>query len=71
MIYLLLIITYYIFSNKIEFIFPNDETSSMGTMITKRDKNIQDNNEKPNGRVWTEFNDIKQVVAGEFLFFVK
>ncbi|CAF1061870.1 unnamed protein product [Rotaria sordida] len=54
-------------SNKIDFIFPTDETSSTSTMITKRDKNLQENNEKMNGRVWTEFNDIKQVVAANSL----
>lgn len=37
-------------------------------MTTKREKNIQDNSEKPNGRVWTEFSDIKQVIAGMFVF---
>jgi len=52
------------FSNKIEFVFPTDETSSNGTTILRREKNLQDNNDKINGRVWTEFSDIKQVLAG-------
>ncbi|CAF1205087.1 unnamed protein product [Adineta steineri] len=50
-------------SNKIDFVFPTDETSSNGMTMIKRDKNSQDNNEKTNGRVWTEFSDIKQVIA--------
>jgi hypothetical protein len=57
-------ISVYLFSNKIDFIFPTDETSSNGTTMMKRDKNNQENNEKMNGRVWTEFSDIKQVLAG-------
>jgi len=45
-----------------------DETSSSATTIIKRDKNLQENNEKINGRVWTEFSDIKQVLAGKIIF---
>ncbi len=59
------------FSNKIDFVFPTDETSSTGTTIIKRDKTIQENIEKPNGRVWTEFSDIKQVLAGKILRYYK
>ncbi|CAF3374023.1 unnamed protein product [Rotaria sp. Silwood2] len=54
-------------SNKIEFVFPTDETSSTGTIMIKRDKNFQENNEKINGRIWTEFTDVKQVVAANSL----
>jgi hypothetical protein len=51
------------FSNKIDFVFPTDETSSNGTTITRREKNFQEN-DKMTGRVWNEFSDIKQVLAG-------
>ena len=53
----------FIFSNKLDFVFPTDETTSNGTTVHKRDKHPQDSNEKSNGRVWTEFTDIKQVVS--------
>jgi len=56
------------FSNKIDFVFPTDETSSNGTTILRREKNFQENNEKINGRIWTEFSDIKQVLAGLISF---
>ncbi len=61
-------ISNFVFSNKIDFVFPMDETSSSATTIIKRDKNLQENNEKINGRVWTEFSDIKQVLAGKIIF---
>lgn len=53
------------FSNKLDFIFPTDETSSNGTPMIKRQKTSHDPPAKPNGRVWTEFTDIKQVLAGK------
>jgi hypothetical protein len=56
------------FSDKIDFVFPTDETSTTGITALKRDKNSQENNEKINGRVWTEFSDIKQVLAGKNIF---
>ena len=52
-------------SNQIDFVFPTDETPSNGPTIVKREKNSLDTNEKLNGRVWTEFVDIKQVLAGK------
>lgn len=55
-----ILIYIYSFSNKIDFVFPTDETSSSGTTTMRRDKNLQESN----GRVWTEFSDIKQVLAG-------
>ena len=52
-------------SNQIDFVFPTDETPSTGPTIVKREKNLLEMNEKLNGRVWTEFVDIKQVLAGK------
>ncbi|CAF3993990.1 unnamed protein product, partial [Rotaria magnacalcarata] len=54
-------------SNKIDFAFPTDESTSTASTMTKREKQFQENNEKTTGRVWTEFSDIKQIVAGNSL----
>ena len=50
------------FSNKLEFVFPTDETSSTAIPLLKREKNA----EKLPGRVWNEFSDLKQVLAGQW-----
>ncbi|UJR13488.1 hypothetical protein I4U23_000502 [Adineta vaga] len=55
-------------STKIDFVFPTDESSSNGmTTTTKREKTSHENIDKPNGRVWSEFTDLKQVLAANSL----
>ena len=55
------------FSQRIDFVFPTDETSSTAIPLIKRDKT---STEKLSGRVWNEFNDIKQVLAGISSLFI-
>lgn len=54
-------------SNKIDFVFPTDETSSNGMSTKRREKNLQELPNKLQGRIWNEFLDIKQVVSANSL----